>query len=282
MQELEELRKNTMNAKKKVKEINELLIISENQFNQNKEEIKYNIESNEDNLILKEIHRGEKDLKENTNLMIQELKSNDVDIARKTAKLKYMDHEYRKLLDRKSKIQDNWRTERNKFFENMNEDIKRQNLFDPKSKLLDNIDKEKISKLEKILIEFYEETNLHDIESLVDFFIKCSGEFKNFEDFTTKLYKNLENLEREVEEFEYIINFCQKNLEIKTEDLPHEEYKNQLELYRKSAEAVIHMQYFAINELYKKFCNDLSESLDLFFDNNSEDKLLGVDDGINK
>jgi len=281
--ELKELRKNTINTKIKVKELNEKLAMAENEYNQNKEEIKKKIETNEDNEILKEIQNGEKLIKHNTNLMIQELKSNDHDMARKLAKEKFYQYEHKKLLRKRKNIRKKWEMERKKFFDQMNEEIKKQNLFDPSSKLLETIGDEKISKLVETLQKFYEETNINDIESLVDYFLKCSKEFKNFCEFINKLNKDMESLEKEVDELEYIINFCQKNLEIKTDNLPDDEYKNEIELYKKSAEVLIHMQYFALNEVYRNFCNKFTEALEKNFEqenkdsNNVHDK---IDDGI--
>jgi hypothetical protein len=201
----------------------------------------------------------------------------------KLALRKYLENEKKKLDTIEKNIDQKWENERRKFYDHYSEQIKHLQSFDPSSKLLELLEEDKIKNLEEILNKMFEATNLTNIDSLIDYFIKCTKEFKNFEDFIGNITTKVAELEKEVYELEFIINFCERNLEAKNEtnDKNFDESEMLLMNELKNAgENFVHLQYQVILRVYKKYCEEVY-TLIKKIDNASEEELNYFDEKDN-
>lgn len=84
--------------------------------------------------------------------------------------------------------------------------------------MLQLIDEQKIKKLQTVLNRLFEETNLENLKTTIEYFIKSITEFNNFNSFLKNLQTHVKELENEVEELDFVINFCEQNLVVSTKN----------------------------------------------------------------
>lgn len=178
IQELNELRENVMINNKKLNETKKELKKQETEYYEQKSNIEKNLKNKEDEEYVKEIYRDQQMLYKKNTQMIDLIKGSDKDMTQKLALRKYYEHELIKLKDKKKKVIQKWKNEKNLFFEENAENIKKCTSFDPSSEVLEIITENKISAIEDMLQKIYAKTNLEDIERLVEYFIKCSKEVR--------------------------------------------------------------------------------------------------------
>lgn len=122
-----------------------------------------------------------------------------------TAKLavkKNLEYELKNLKKEEERVVKKWEDEVEKFYSKHEKDIKKYENFDRTSKILESIDTEKVREYEEMLNKLYSQTNLENIDSLVNYFANCLKEYKNFEEFIETLSKKIEGLEVDVRELE--------------------------------------------------------------------------------
>jgi DNA repair exonuclease SbcCD ATPase subunit len=261
--QLNELRKKTLVHTENVKEISRKLHEDESEYLEKREEVEKKLKQREDKQLVNRINTGQQKIRENNDKLIEQIKSSDKDMNKKLALRKYLENEKNKLEAMEKNIDLKWENERKKFYEHYSEQIKHLQTFDPSSKLLELLDEDKIKKLEDILNQMLEATNLTNIDALIDYFIKCTKEFKNFEDFIGDIHVKVSELEKEVQELEYIINFCERNLQVREDtignvdkNLDEQEIQVMNDL-KKAGENFIHLQYHTIMSVYKKYCEEV-------------------------
>lgn len=259
--QLNELRQKTQINNEKVKAITEDLSMQEQEFKIQKEEIERKLKTREDKDLLNKINNGQKILRENNTELINQIKTSDKDMTQKLAMKKYFEHERKKLEEKEKKIIQKWKNERKKFYEDNAEEIKKFKSFDPSSKVLDILNEDKITHYQDMLSKIYEQTHFNNITSLVEYFIKCTKEFKNFEDFISNVTIKVQDLEKEVDELEFIINFCEQNLEVKTDNPIDEEEDQIYEEIKKAGEQFFFLEYFVILEQYKKYSEEVMNNI---------------------
>jgi hypothetical protein len=133
--------------------------------------------------------------------------------------------------------------------------------FDQTSRIIDSLDQKKMKSLENMLNEMFNETKTENIQQFIDYFIKSCEEYKTFQDTIKTLSSQVINLEKEVDELEYIINFCEENLEVVNKNNLDEEEIKEIEDLKLCSEQFINVQYQAINEAYKEFSEKLSQMM---------------------
>lgn len=283
--ELNELRKKTLMHTENVKEISRKLQVDESEYLERREEVEKKLKQREDKQLVNRINTGQMKIRENNDKLIEQIKTSDKDMNQKLAYRKYLENERKKLDALEKNIDLKWENERKKFYEHYAEQIKHLETFDPSSKLLEMLDEEKIKKLEYILNQMLEETNLTNIDSLIDYFIKCTKEFKNFEDFIGDINLKVSELEKEVQELEYIINFCERNLQVREDtienvdkNLDEQEIEEMKEL-RKAGETFIHLQYHTIMSVYKKYCEEIYNLINKIEHTKEEEESNGNENG---
>jgi hypothetical protein len=84
-------------------------------------------------------------------------------------------------------------------------------------------------------------------------------------------------LEKEVQDLEFIINFCEENLMIKKADDLSDEEKAEIETLTKMSEKFIHIQYLAIGDKYKAYVEKIKVVIEDFYKENSESINLDED-----
>lgn len=121
-----------------------------------------------------------------------------------------------------------------------------------------------------MLEKIYMNTGLEDIDSLIKYFANCLKEvishinynqYNNFETFISTLSQNVKLLENDVEELEFIINFCEQNLTQNNDKISDEEEQQRLDKIKEAAEDFGYLQYLILVEKYRNFCEKISESL---------------------
>lgn len=271
MEELDELRYKVRANKEKADDLKKELDQQETEYWDHKEEIEKKLRSREEKNLLKKIGDNQKILKKNNDTIIKRIKESDKDMTQKLAMKKYLDHEHKKLLEKEKKIIEKWKNEKKAFEEAHANEIRWYKSFDPSSKLLELINEEKMSQYEEMLSQIYAETNIDDISNLVQYFIKCTKEFKSFEQSYRVLELEVNKIDQEVDELEYIINFCEQNMEVEhvSEEICEEQSEvNEQEKVersiRQTAEDFLHVQYKILSQLQAKFVSNLREQADLF------------------
>ncbi len=231
----------------------------EHAFKEEREDIEKRLSSKEDKEYLRKINIKQKELKQNNDLLISNIKLNDENLTQKLAMKKHFQHEKIKLEKENIKIRNKWKNERDKFFKENEAEIEKCNNFDPTSKILEILDEEKILKYKEMINKYYSFTTYPDISSIIDYLVKNINEFNYLEDFICNIKTKVIELEKEVEELNFIINFCEQNLEVRTELNLDDSERQFIDDIKKAGEAFLHIQYYVIYEFYKKNSDELIE-----------------------
>ena len=259
MQELDEMRKQVMHKTQRLNELKKSLEQQEKQYYSQKKEIEQNLDDKEEIELLEKIKKNQKIL-EKTNLeMIEKIKETDQFLTQKQAKKKCLDFEANQLEQLSQKIEEKNKKELEDFNHQYKTEIEKVKNFDESSKIIDLLDKEKITNLEEMLKDMFNETKTENIQSFIDYFIKSCEEYKAFKDSIDTITKTVMTLEKEVDELEYIINFCEQNLEVVNDRNLDEDEIKEIEDLKMCSEQFITIQYQAINEAYQDFKTQLTD-----------------------
>ena len=270
--QLNELRKTTVINEGKISDMTKALKIEEANYLRHKEAIETNLKIEETNykkieetFYIKKIKEGQNLLIKNSDTLAEQIKNYDLVMTGKLAKKKHLENEARDLEKSRRKIEFKWNLERRKFYEQYAEEIKQAKNYDPSSKIFEILNSEKLMQIEEMLNKIYEKTNQTSIDQLVDYFIECTKEYKNFEKHIKKVSSDLENLEKEVNELDFIINFLESNKHSHNGSNLFSEEDSQYEDLKSAGENFIHLQYQIINELYKKYSKEIFELMVTFY-----------------
>ena len=261
MVELDELRKTVYTKNKKLEELKKELEEEEKKYNKEKKEIEDNLEKKDDIKIYGKIKKNQKLLESANKEMIEKIKETDKFMIERQAKKKYLDYETKQLEKKAKKIE----KKNKKDFEDFNnlhkEEMEKVRKFDQTSRIIDSLDQKKMKSLENMLNEMFNETKTENIQQFIDYFIKSCEEYKTFQDTIKTLTTQVNKLEKEVDELEYILNFCEENLYVYNQNNLDEEEMKEIKDLKLCSEQFINVQYQAINEAYKEFQTNLSESM---------------------
>ena len=261
MEELDEMRKQVVQKTQRLNELKKSLEEQEKNYYAQKKEIEKNLDDREEAELLEKIKEKQKQL-EKTNLeMIEKIKETDQFLTQKQAKKKCLDFESNQLEQLSKKIEEKNKKELDDFNEQYKTEIEKVRNFDESSKIIDMLDPKKIASLEEMLKDMFNETKTENIQSFVDYFIKSCEEYKAFKDSIDTITKTVIVLEKEVDELEYIINFCEQNLEVVNEHNLDDEEIKEIESLKLCSEQFIEVQFNAVNDAYKKFKDELTELL---------------------
>lgn len=264
MQELDEMRKQVMKKTQRLNELKKSLEQQEKQYYSQKKEIEQNLDDKEESELLEKIKKNQKIL-EKTNLeMIEKIKETDQFLTQKQAKKKCLDFEANQLEQLSQKIEEKSKKELDDFNQQYKTEIEKVKNFDESSKIIDILDKEKITNLERMLRDMLNETKTENIQSFIDYFIKSCEEYKAFKDSIDTITKTVMTLEKEVDELEYIINFCEQNLEVANDKNLDEDELKEIEDLKMCSEQFITIQYQAINEAYQNFKSQLTDLIEKY------------------
>ena len=261
MEELDELRNQLEHKTKKLEELKKTLQHQENQYYMQKQEIEKDLD-NKDQIDLNEkIKATQKEL-ERTNLeMVEKIKETDEFCLQKQAQQKNLQHEEHKIKAKSEKLKIENKKQIKEFNDQYKSDIEKVKSFTESSIIIDTLDIQKITNLEEISRKMFNETKTENIQSFVDYFIKSCDEYKAFQESITNLNQNIKVLEKEVDELEYIINFCEQNLEVVNDKNFDDKEIEEINTLKKCTDMFVDVQYEAINKSYQKFSDELSKMI---------------------
>jgi hypothetical protein len=188
--------------------------------------------------------------------MIEKIKETDQFMIQRQAKRKYLDFETKQLEKKAKKIEKKNKKDFEEFNNLHKEEMEKVRKFDQTSRIIDSLDQKKMKSLEDMLNEMFNETKTENIQQFIDYFIKSCEEYKTFQDTIKNLTSHVNKLEKEVDELEYILNFCEENLYVFNQNNLDENEMKELEDLKLCSEEFINVQYQAINEAYKEFHNN--------------------------
>ena len=261
MEELDEMRKQVVQKTQRLNELKKSLEEQEKNYYAQKKEIEKSLDDREEAELLEKIKEKQKQLERINVEMIEKIKETDQFLTQKQAKKKCLDFESNQLEQLSKKIEEKNKKELDDFNEQYKTEIEKVRNFDESSKIIDMLDPKKIAALEEMLKDMFNETKTENIQSFVDYFIKSCEEYKAFKDSIDTITKTVIVLEKEVDELEYIINFCEQNLEVVNEHNLDDEEIKEIESLKLCSEQFIEVQFNAVNDAYKKFKDELTELL---------------------
>lgn len=261
MEELDEMRKQVVQKTQRLNELKKSLEEQEKNYYAQKKEIEKNLDDKEEAELLEKIKEKQKQLEKTNVEMIEKIKETNQFLTQKQAKKKCLDFESNQLEQLSKKIEEKNKKELDDFNEQYKTEIEKVRNFDESSKIIDMLDPKKIASLEEMLKDMFNETKTENIQSFVDYFIKSCEEYKAFKDSIDTITKTVIVLEKEVDELEYIINFCEQNLEVVNEHNLDDEEIKEIENLKLCSEQFIEVQFNAVNDAYKKFKDELTELL---------------------
>ena len=134
---------------------------------------------NENEKQIEKINDLRDELKNLNKNLIDKIKETDKDLTEKLALKKYLEHEKIKIIEKDKKVDEYWKKDFENFKDKNAEQIKFCETYDRSSKVLEILDEGKLQKFQEILEKIYKETNVEDIETLVEYFANSLREVKN-------------------------------------------------------------------------------------------------------
>ena len=261
MEELDELRNQLEHKTKKLEELKKTLKHQEKQYYVQKQEIEKDLDNKEQIELNDRIKATQKEL-ERTNLeMVEKIKETNQFYLQKQAQQKCLEHEEHKIKAKSENLKKENEKKIKEFNEQYKSDIDKVKNFTESSIIIDTLDIQKITKLEEISRKMFNETKTENIQSFVDYFIKSCDEYKAFQESINNLNQNVQVLEKEVDELEYIINFCEQNLEVVNDKNFDDKEIEEINTLKKCTDMFVDVQYEAINKSYQKFSEELSKMI---------------------
>ena len=178
------------------------------------------------------------------------------------AKNKYLDFQKTEL----EKLIKNLEKKREKENEKFNNEIKIEldKIKDcqKESKILKELDKEKMDNLEELFKEILETTKTQNSLQLIDYLSRSREENISFKSSVDSLFQYVEKLQEEVNTLEYIISFCEEQMKNNDNNvvLGENDIKN-LDDVNKASALYIKLQYHVIKVLYKQYTDKLFDIL---------------------
>ena len=261
MEELDELRKTVYTKNKKLEELKKTLEEEEKKYKENKQEVEENLNKKDDIKLFNKIKNNQKILESANKEMIEKIKETDQFMTQRQAKKKCLDFQTEQLRKKAKKIEEKNDNDFKNFDELHKNEMEKVKNFNQSSRIIESLDQTKMKSLEDMLNEMFNETKTENIQQFIDYFIKSCEEYKTFQDTIKTLSSQVIKLEKEVDELEYIINFCEENLEVVNKNNLDEEEIKEIEDLKLCSEQFINVQYQSINEAYKEFTLKLSDMM---------------------
>ena len=261
MDELDELRNQLEHKTKKLEELKKTLKHQEKQYHMQKQEIEKDLDNKDQIELNDKIKATQKEL-ERTNLeMVEKIKETNQFYLQKQAQQKCLEHEEHKIKAKSKNLKKENKKKIKEFNEQYKSDLEKVKNFTESSIIIDTLDIQKITNLEEISRKMFNETKTENIQSFVDYFIKSCDEYKAFQESIHNLNQNVQVLEKEVDELEYIINFCEQNLEVVNDKNFDDKEIEEINTLKKCTDMFVDVQYEAISKSYQKFSDELAKMI---------------------
>ena len=257
--QLEEMRKENIFYMNKLSELKKELKEKEKHYNETKSKVEENINKNNENESLNDIIEKQSLLNKKTQEMTDNILDNNSEYIEKKAKNKYLIFQKKELEALIEKMEKEREEELKQFNDKIKGEYSKIKDYKKESKLLNELDKEKLNNLEELYNEILEETKTQNSIQLIEHLSRTREENISFKSSVDTLYKYVIQLQEEVNTLEYIISFCEDQMKNKIK-LGENDIKT-VDDINKASELYIKLQYHVIKALYKQYTDQLFEIL---------------------
>ena len=260
--QLEEMRKENLFYMNRLSELKKELKEKEDYYNKTKAQVEQRMNENMENEKLKEVIHKQDILSKKTMKMKDDILDNNSEYIEKMAKNNYLDFQKKEL----EKLIKNLEQKRQKENEIFNQEIKSEldKIKDcqKESKILKELDKDKMDNLENLFKEILETTKTQNSLELIEYLSRSREENISFKSSVDSLFQYVEKLQEEVNTLEYIISFCEEQMKNNDNNvvLGENDIKN-LDDVNKASALYIKLQYHVIKVLYKQYTDKLFDIL---------------------
>ena len=255
--QLEEMRKENLFYMNRLSELKKELKEKEDYYNTTKAKVEEKINKNNEDENLNDIIQKQTILNKKTQKMNENILDSNSEYIEKMAKNKYLDFQ-KKELQILIKNLEKKREEENEIFKKSVEvEYNKIKNYQKESKIIKELDKEKMENLEELFKEILETTKTQNSLELIDYLSRTREENISFKSSVDTLYQYVEKLQEEVNTLEYIISFCEEQKKSKVM-LGENDIKN-LDEINKACALYVKLQYHVIKVLYKQYTDKLFE-----------------------
>ena len=258
--QLEEMRKENLFYMNRLSELKKELKEKEDYYNTTKAKVEERMNTNDENEKLKEVMKKQDILNKKTQQMKDDILENNSEYIEKMAKNKYLDFQKAELEKLIVTLEKKREKENEKFNKEINKELYKIKDCQKESKILKELDKEKMDNLEELFKEILETTKTQNSLQLIDYLSRSREENISFKSSVDSLYEYVQKLQEEVNTLEYIISFCEEQMDNKKVALGENDIKN-LDDVNKASSLYVKLQYHVIKVLYKQYTDKLFEIL---------------------
>ena len=276
--QLEEMRKENLFYMNKLSELKKELKEKEKHYNETKSKVEENINKNNENESLNDIIEKQTLLNKKTQEMTDHILDSNSEYIEKMAKNKFLDFQRKELEELIKNLEQKRKEEHEEFNNKIKDEYNKIKDYKKESKILNELDKEKMNNLEELFNEILEETKTQNSIQLIEHLSRTREENISFKSSVDSLYEYVEQLQEEVNTLEYIISFCEEEMKNKIK-LGENDIKN-VDDINKASSLYIKLQYHVIRVLYKQYTDKLFEILKMY-NVDLSDKYLFKSENIN-
>ena len=277
--QLEEIRKENLFYINRLSELKKELKEKEDHYNATKAQVEERMNDVQEKEKLKEILQQQEILSKRTEKMKDDILDNNSDYIEKMAKNNYLDFQKKELEKLIKNLEQKRAKENEKFNKEINIELDKIKVYQKESKILKELDKEKMDNLEELFKEILETTKTQNSLQLIEYLSRSREENISFKSTVDCLYEYTEKLQEEVNTLEYIISFCEEQMKNGKVPLGENDLKN-LDDVNKASALYIKLQYHVIKVLYKQYTDKLFDILKKY-NVNMDDKYLFKSENIN-
>ena len=277
--QLEEIRKENLFYINRLSELKKELKEKEDHYNATKAQVEERMNDVQEKEKLKEILQKQEILSKRTEKMKDDILNNNSDYIEKMAKNNYLDFQKKELEKLIKNLEQKRAKENEKFNKEINIELDKIKVYQKESKILKELDKEKMDNLEELFKEILETTKTQNSLQLIEYLSRSREENISFKSTVDSLYEYTEKLQEEVHTLEYIISFCEEQMKNGKVPLGENDLKN-LDDVNKASALYIKLQYHVIKVLYKQYTDKLFDILKKY-NVNMDDKYLFKSENIN-
>ena len=249
--QLDELRKQNLYHLNKLKESKKVLKKEDDKFVKDKTKVEENLSGKDEEIGFNQLLEKQKMLNEVNKKMTENIKEINMEITQKKAEL----------------IEQLRITRLENFNNEIKDELDKIKDYKKESEILQNLDQNKLLKLEELLNDIFEETRTENSKQLIDFLAKSCEENSNFKNTVITLQEKVDKLEEEVSELEYIISFCEQHLLVKKANKLGENEIREIKKINNARDLFINLQYKVINDSYRNYINKFTDIIKEFKEN---------------
>ena len=150
--------------------------------------------------------------------MTENIKEINIELTQKKAKEKYLNFTKKKLVKKAEFIEKKRVDQLDNFNKELEKEFDKIKDFKKESEILQDLNQQKLLKLEELLNNIFEETRTDNSKQLIDYLAKSCEENLKFKNTIETLQEKVIKLEDEDSELEYIISFCEQHNSVKKKE----------------------------------------------------------------